>query len=67
MMFKLQLPLAGGNEIYAYNESRRVSVFLKKSPELMRLFGHNLKIYVEATQKGKGLEIHSVVSKAQGW
>lgn len=67
-IFKLQRPVAGGDEILIYNRSRNVELLLPPTPQLLAYFGDELKIYaVGEVKDGAFYFSHSLPSGHQDW
>ena len=64
MIVKLQFPLSDPRApLLAYDQRRNYQAQIPQTPELCKLFGNKLKIYVDATEEENGrLNIKRVVS-----
>jgi hypothetical protein len=65
MIYKLQLALFSMEKnppILAYSEGRMNQMQISMTPELKKMFGPKLKIYVEAGVVGKQLHVSEVVA-----
>lgn len=66
-IFKLQWPLSRSTDpILAYNKDRSETYHIPVTPEMAKLFGDDLKIYVKAEVVNGQFEIHRV-THARNW
>jgi hypothetical protein len=68
-VFKLQRALLSSEAsppVLAYDQHRRFNLNLPATPELLKLFGDDHKIYVNATPRGDTLLVHDRV-RPRAW
>jgi hypothetical protein len=69
MIFKLQRPLYPDTKdqpLLAYTEGRQNRMEISPTPQLVRMFGRKMKIYVEANIVAGKLDVSAVVPD-QSW